>query len=359
MSLHTIDGVTPQFDLRHDRIAAGTIGGSLSLPHGLTASGVTSVVDDADPAINYGTFGGSLAAFNSSLGQGYTQRGTQTVIGGTATNGVSTSAAQLRFNGSSIGVIGGTNPFSGVMSVYIDGVLTAGRVPIMVGLHAPTSTTTPNVPCVAIGDTSVTALTIPSGFPSSGTILLGNELLTYSSKTSTVFTTSAATKNHYANETVYLWASSVDLSDATNFANKRLLYYNPFLTPGAHSIIIVVSTGATGFTRIYFDGFITGSLVGASNLFTQTGTIVASTSTSSNGHGDLGSFIINNSDVSIIAILGYTQTSPTTETDNTTILGKLAVKYGSSPDPFMYLHNGPTSTTVNLLITFMYIGESL
>lgn len=352
----TRDGKTPEFDYRGQRIAAGTIGGEHAVPHSLAGGTVASIVDDANPRITYGTYGGSTAAFSSFASEGYTQRGTQTIIGSMTGTGTPTSAAVMNFDGTSIGVMGGTNPYSGVMSVYIDGVLTPGRLPTSVAPNISLLTST-SQPVLAVGGTSLTTLTIPAGFTASGTLLLGNELLTYSSKTATVFTISPATQNHYADETVYLWGSSTDLSTTTDYANKRLLYYNPFLTQGPHRIIIVVSVGATAYSRIYFDGFITGSLVGSSNLFTQTGTITSSPTFDANGHCDVGGIVSNNSDVSIIGILGYTQTN--CESTNTTIMAKLGVRYQPDGSPYLYLHNGPPSTSATILITFMYIGESL
>lgn len=362
MSQWSVDGNTQRGDVRQDRIAAGTVGGEHAVPKGLFGRNVASVIDDSDPSITYGSTGAGTSSFTGYAAEGYTYKGTQTVIGGILTNGIAQSAAQLKFNGTSIGVMGGTNPFSGIMSVYIDGALASGRLPVSIALNVSLASA-PNAPIITATDTSIITLAIPSGFPSSGTILIGNELISYSSKTTTVFTVSqrgaggTTAQNHYANETVYLWGSSVDLSTSTDYSNRRLLYYNPFLQPGSHTITIVVSAGGTGYSRIYFDGFITGGLVGASNIFTQTGTITVTVGTDSNGHSDIGSITSNNSDVSIIGILGYTQTN--CESTNTNTMLKIAVRYLPDGSPYLYAHNGPISATVTVVITFMYVGESL
>lgn len=359
MSIHTVGGKTSQFDYR-ERIAAATIGGEHVVPRSQTAHSVAAIVDDADPAITYGTYGGSFGSFTSFASEGYTHRGTQTIIG--STSDIQYSAASMNFNGSSMGVMGGTNPYSGIMRVYIDGVAASGRLPLSINLNISLITNS-SQPVVSATDMTITTLTIPAGFAASGTILLGNELITYSSKTGTDFIVSArgaggtTAQAHYASETVYAWGAAIDLGTTTAYTNKRLLWYNPFLSPGLHTIMIVVETGFTTYSRIYFDGFITGSLVGASNLFTQTGTITCAVSTDGNGHSDVGGIVANNSDVSIIGILGFTQTN--CETTNAIVMAKLGVRYQPDGSPYFYVHNGPLSSSITLLITFMFIGETL
>jgi hypothetical protein len=366
MSIYSVDGKRPSADVRAERIAAGTVGGEHAVPRSFVGQNVASIIDDADPAIIYGTVGSASASFTGFAAEGYTYKGTQTIIGGydasLVDKGVADSAAQLTFNGTSIGVLGGTNPFSGTMKVYIDGVLTAGRLPTSVALNVSLATG-PNAPIVTPTDMSITTLAIPSNFASAGTILIGKELITYSSKTGTVFTVSqrgafgTTATNHYANETVYMWGSSTDLSSSTDYANKRLLYYNPFLSPGEHTITIVVAAGATGYTHIYFDGFVTGSLVGASNLFTQTGSITATLALDANGHCDIGGVVSNNSDVSIVGVLGYTQTDCEASTTNAMV--RIGTRYLTDGSPYLYAHNGTAGANVTVVITFMFIGESL
>lgn len=361
MSVWSLNGQTPRSDVRAERIAAGTVGGEHTVPRGLVGRNVTSIIDDTDPRITYGTYTGGAAGFGLYGSLSFAQLGTQTVIGddGSA-KGTAGAAAHTAFTGTSIGVMGSTNPYSGTMTVLIDGVVTPGRVPVFVSLHVPSNV---NAPAVLAADATINTLAIPAAIPSTGVLMLGGELIAYSGKTSTSFTgctrgyKGTIAGDHYANETVYLWDSSVDLGTTTNYGNKRLLYYNPFLAPGDHTITIYSSSGFTTYNLIYFDGFIVGSLLGSQNIFTQTGTITASVTTDGNGHCDIGTIVSNNSDVSIIGILGYSPDN--TETSNTTPMAQLGIKYAQSGEPYFYIHNGPASTTFNVLISFTYIGESL
>jgi len=348
MSNWRVDNQGPRHDVR-ERIAGGTIGGEHTVPGSIGGRSATSIVDDADPRIDYGS--NADGAYGSLS---FTQLGTQTVIGDDGSAfGIPGSQATLAFIGTSIGVMGSTNPYSGRITVTVDGVVTPGRLPVFVSLHIPSDV---SVPAVAVGDTTINTLAIPAAFPASGQILLGNEIITYSAKSGTSFTVSPVTKNHYRNETVYLWGSSVDLG-STDYGNKRLLYYNPFLANSQHTITITSGIGTTGYGTIYFDGFITGSLIGSQNLFVQTGTITKSVTTDGNGHAVIGNIVSNNSDVSIVGVIGYSQSN--TETSNTTILGQVGLTYSQSGEPSFYLHNGPISATFNVIITFSYIGESL
>lgn len=361
MALHIADGQMHTRDLRSERLAAGTVGGEHTLQSSLSSRQITSIVDDADGRIQYGTapgYGSSGFAIFGSLA--FTQFGTQTLIGGIVGTGVVGSAAGFSFKGTSIGVMGGGNPYSGVLNVLIDGVATAGRVQITVGLHTPS---TLNTPSVTATDSTITTLTIPAAFPASGTIIIGNELIDYSAKGATTFTVSTRGAHgttaaaHYTNETVYLWASTIDLGTVTDFNNKRLIWYNPFLDPGNHRIVIFGTTGATGYCGIYFDGFIIGGLIGAGNLFTQTGTVTSTVNFDGNGHADIGVLVSNNGDVSGISILGITQAN--TQTSNTTLLARMGVFYDQNGQAHYYLHNGPPSTSTVVLFSFAYIGETL
>jgi hypothetical protein len=230
-----------------------------------------------------------------------------------------------------------------------------------------------NAPVVGLTDTTIVAWGTNSGFLSSGTLILGSELMTYTSITTDVngnanfngITRGAggtAATTHFASESIFAWASTIDLSTATDYGTKQLLYYNPLLQPGEHKITISVTAAPNGYARIYFDGFITGSLVGAQSLFTQTGTVTVSTITDANGHAIIGDLFFSASNMAMIGVLGYTQVSA--EASNTTSFARLGLTRSSTyvngeTWPFFYLHNGPANTTLTIIITFTYIGQTL
>jgi hypothetical protein len=374
MTVWSHDGNTLSADVRGERNAAGTVGGEMVQPQGLLARGLNAIIDDTDTRILYGGLNGSANAFVQDQNNLLNNNMTQTIIGGRGVaypTGVSGSAAQLKFKGTSIGVMGGTNPYSGVMSVFIDGVAAAGRLPVYIPIYIGNGGA--NIPALNATDTTIVAYGTNAGFLSSGTVLIGSELITYSGISTdgngnynftgcTRGALGTTAQQHFASESIFAWASTIDLSTATDYSTKQLLYYNPLLSPGDHTITISVTVGNTGYSRIYFDGFITGSLVGAQNLFTQTGTVTVSVITDANGHGTLGNLFYPPSNVTLIGMLGYTQTS--TETSNATAMAKVGITRSSSYTngetwPFFYIHNGPPSTTVTLIFTFTYIGETI
>lgn len=360
MSLWSIDGNRPTLDVRQDRIAAGTLGGEHMVPRSIGGKKVSGVIDDSDPRIIYGYaagYGVSSGTFSFYATTDFVYGGTQTVVGGLTGTGTPGSAAQITFKGTSIGVLGSFNPDSGTMRIYIDGVETKGRLPNYTGIKLPSSYANPIITATA---TSIPALNTAS-FPSSGYIYLGGEVIQYASKTGISFdgcTRGTAATIHNANETIYLWDSSIGLYSA-GYGSRQILYYNPLLSEGSHTITIIAETNATsGNARIYFDGFVTGSLIGATNVLTQLATFsFTGVATDGNGHVDLGGFVANNNDIARLSLLGYSQTN--CETTNTTIMGTLGVRYGTDGQVFYYLHNGPISATINIILSFAFIGETI
>lgn len=359
-------GRTLGADVRSDRIAAGTVGGEHVVQSGIPGKKVSAIIDDTDPRITYGLvsgYGSSVANFTVSATTDWQFGGTYTVIGGTSSNGTPGSGALFRFTGSSITVLGGTNVNSGTMRVYIDGVETKGRIPIYCGFRIA-GTTGQSV--ISASDTTIPAFANSGSFASAGTLYINGELITYTSKDANGFygctrgTSNTVAVAHNANETIYQWDSSIGLYSARDFGSKQILYHNPLLSNGDHSIIIIAETNATsGKARIYFDGFATGSLLGASNIFTQIATLTVDCTTDGNGHQDLGGIVAQNNDIARLALIGVTQSS--TEATNTTNMVKVGLKYPSGVDyqPYLYIHNGPLSASFTITLTFAFIGETL
>lgn len=362
--IYSIDGKTQSQDVRQERIAAGTVGGELILPKGVGGRKIQSVVDDSDPRITYGLvagYGSSAASFSLNATTDFQFGGTFIVLGSNGGTGTPGAAAQLTFTGTSIAVLGGVNPDSGTMRVYIDGVETAGRIPIYTGFRISGSTFGSSI--IDSDDATVPALAGALSFSASGRLFINGELIDYTSRDGNGFygctrgVGGTTATSHNANETIYQWASSIGLY-STGYASKQVIYYNPLLEPGTHTIVIVVETNATsGKALLYFDGFVaTGSLLGASNIFTQIAAVRVPITTDANGHCEIGALVASNNDVSRLALLGYTQSN--TEVTNTTALGNLGLMYAGNL-PYLYIHNGPASSTFNLTITFAFIGETL
>jgi len=275
------------------------------------------------------------------------------------------AAIQLKFQGSSVGIIGMANAFGdSAATVYVDGQVAYGRIPTMAPLYF-TPGSAMSTPVVTDDSTTVTAY-IPTGFASSGYIIIGDEVIKYSSLSGNNFTISErgafGTKqvDHYMNETVYQWSNVLSFYNSSGNSTGQLLWYNPFLAAGPHTITVVCSGGG----KVYFDSFVVGSLIGASSMALQVGTLTTSCTTSANGHGEFNIIQTSNTDVQLVGVIGYAQTSPDAYSDNATTMGKLGVKWPTSSGsldalPVFYIHNGPASTTVTVQITFAYIGETI
>lgn len=367
MSLWKTHGESNAVDTQVQRIGMGTVGGDHVVQRSLTAGDVSSLIDDSSPSIVYGLAtapgAGSFASFDFFATTDFVTGGTETILGGLTGSGTPGAAAQLFFQGTSIAVLGSTNPNSGNMRVYIDGVAKPGRVPIYAGIRLPSIFS--NTP-IGAADTTIPALAQALSFPATGTMYLGGELITYTSRDGNGFygctrgTGGTTATIHTANETIYLWDNSIGLYSATDYATKQVLYYNPFLSPGPHKITIVAETNTTStFARIYFDGFVTGPLLGARNIFTQIATFTISGTTDGNGHFDIGSITASNNDVARLAFIGMSQKTPDCESSNTNTMAKLGVKYNLAGTPLYYLHNGPASSAFVIILTFAFIGEAL
>lgn len=374
MALNKLDSLNQSRDTIVQRLGTGTITGAHVQTGTLDSKAMTGVIDDTNTRILYGnSIPGNSSQITQVQGNSTAVSNTETIMGGISGLGVPGSAAQLNFIGTSIGVLGGINKYSGLIQVYIDGVLTPGRTPAFLPFNV--SANSVNTPVLSKTAVAVTGWGSNPRFAAAGTLLIGNELMTYTSivpdvnfndvytgVTRGAFGTIAV--EHFASESIYSWASSYDCSpiyEQTNYSTKQLLYYNPFLSPGDHTITVVVVAGITGYSRLYFDGFITGSLLGSRNILTQTATVTAAVMIDANGHGVLGQLAWNSADVTVIGMLGYYQVG--TETSNATVMGKLGVArdatYTNGPTwPFYYIHNAPPGGQT-FVFTFSYLGEAL
>lgn len=357
--LHSIGGQVNSTDVRMDRIAAGTVGGEQVVPSSIRGGRMASLVDNMDARITYGVYGSGSVSFTSVITSAFSRMGTY-VFSSSAN-----AAIQLKFDGNSVGVVGMANQFGdSAASVYIDGVAAYGRIPTMTTFRFPSDFVI-NTPAIDDDTTNITAYST-SGFSASGYLIIGDEVIKYSSISSGDFIIeergAQGTKkvDHNVNETIYQWSNVLSFYNSSGNSTGQLLWYNPFLANGPHTVTIVCSGGG----KVYFDSFVVGSLIGASSMALQVGTLTTSCSTSANGHGEFNIIQTSNADVQLVGVIGYAQTSPDAYSDNATTMARLGVKWPTSSGsldalPVFYVHNGAAGTTVTVQITFAYIGETI
>lgn len=365
-------GNTSKADVRSEAIGLGTVGGDHVVPFSIGGGGISSFVDNEDPRVvpaSYSSLGGDGSAtltYNRSASfdlQGTTLIFTEQYTG-----------ARFTFKGSTIGVLSRTFPGSSPFRVYIDGQLTAGRVFVFASLdsatYGPTTPLSSSATTITVDDTT--------NFDSSGTILIGDEQITYSGKTATTFTgctrgaNGSTAAEHAWTEIVYKWTYDVPLSTGAalgsnfDFSSKQLVYYNPYLSDGEHYIDVVMVDKADDFVGFNFilDGFIIGPVVGARQIYHTIGTTTLTSTTYGNsnasGYVDLGTFSTRK-DVTIIGILGLNQISPSPISGSAkfqlqpynystvTNLGRIGFE----------MTNGPANSAWTVQIIWSYIGESI
>lgn len=359
MANHSIGGQTQRFDRAQQRIAAGTVGGEHTVPYGIAGSGVTGTIDDSDPRIEYGTFDGttfttidqSTMVTNGQLSVGYAYDGP---AGGTYhslnTSGV---ACKFKFIGSQIGIMIGMHQNGAAFQVYIDGQLAKGRLSYFSPLATFATT-------VSATDTTIPVFNGDGLLSAAGEVCIGNEIISYASKdaynlygcTRGLYGTTAA--EHQAQETVYSWANTPTADYSSNmYGSRRIPWSNHLLAPGEHEIIVVHN----GTGTVDFDGFVISEIVSARNIRTFIDTWTWTGPTDANGFANIGPLnTLSPQDIVQIGYIGHTQTSPTTAAGAST-LAKLAVRAtGTSSLPYYYIHGGPPSTSVTIVVSVILVG---
>lgn len=363
MALHGVENKVHSLDGSLQRQGAGTLGGEHMVPGSIQGHRMTNVVDNTDPRVSYGYYGTGTASFTQQTTAPFARGGT------TIWTQTANAAMQLKFTGTSIGILAPSNPTGDDSAeVYIDGQVAYGRIPVACGQGFPASSSVPlSTPSVSIYDDTVSVVD-SSNFASSGYILIDDEVMSYSSIAYNIFQIDGRGEfdtqvtDHYYDATVYQWSNVVSFYESGGYSTQNTVFYNPFLSQGPHTVTLVCSGGGG---NMYLDAFVIGSLIGSKSMNIQTGTAAVTVTTSANGHADIGALSAINSDVQVIGVIGYEQTTPTASIDNATTLAKLGVKNETSPtsaqswQPIFYIHNGPASTTVTIRITFSYIGASI
>lgn len=363
MALTSINGVTNAPDNVVQRTQMGTVGGDHVQLGGLDAGQISAVVDDTDSLVRYGSTVGPSLTFTETAGLIASYNSTMTTLPLYA-------YAEMTFTGTKIGIMASVAPSGAVIQVSIDGNIWYG-----IAGGTGTLSTQPTLPPVKATDTTINMATAV-GFPASnGLIRIGSEYILYTTFTpaSPGGTFSGCTRgyggtvaqDHTQEETIYQLGYSIDTSTSDgSVAHRQLIWYADDLPSGQHTISVVVTgTGAgAGGSDFFFDGFVTGSLLGASQIYTQIEQQPYTFTTDANGHADLGYLGVNRGDVAFISISGYTQTN--CEGSNTNTMGKLGVRWASpgttnSYQPYLYYHNGPPSTSITVYVTISYIGESI
>ena len=370
MALNKQQGTNQARDGVAQRIGSGTLGTDFVQTGGISGKKIASIIDDSDPRIIYATVSGNLqdGSITNQATNNFVSGGTQTILGGVSGVGVVGTSASYTFTGNSIGVLGALSMYSGKMRVYIDGSERAGKTALRssfrIGYLGNYS-----APVLGLDDTFIPAYGFGGSSSTPGKVYIEGEIISYTSYDTNGFygcvrgIDGTQAKIHLASETIYEWASVVNCSLGTGgvvgrSSLRQVLWYNPMLAPGQHTITIKTEAATSTYAKIYFDGFIQGTLLGNKNILTQFVTYTWNIYTDANGHAELGYLSQQSTDSAIIGMLGYTQ--DTAEASNTVPVGRLMMRFDPNTNqPYLSFHNGPGSSSVWVTAIFSLIGESL
>lgn len=356
MAITSVDGKLTSHDDAVDRQGAGTIGDSHLIPFGSKGGSNNAIIDDQDPAVKYGIarslgYSGVSTNLTGSRANAFDVNGSTTKLQAVG------AAVQYTFSGTSIAILGRFNNNSSNLAIYVDGVLTKGRV--LVYGQFDNNSVNPQTPLPAIATT--VPLLAGHGLTASGEVLIGNERITYTSIVANVLQgcTRGANKTtpvlHYWTENVYQMDSTAPLNPGfgnPSFSQAQAVWYSPFLDPGNHTITIVLISSTEGGPAFWFDGFIVGSMFGSSNIVRSVGTVTVAGLT--DGAGFYTALLTGRSGPGILAFLGFNLLSsgggvyPVLEvlgdpTDNASVALRI---------------RGSINTNYSLQLVINYIGEA-
>ena len=338
----------------------GTVGADQVVPKSLGGHTSNAIIDDANPAIRYGVYKSGTAIFTDTRSGSWDYDGSTTwfkTVGG---------AAVFTFDGTSIAVMARTNTKSGAFNVYIDDVLSKGRILVSEQLSMTIYTISLNAT-----DTSIVLVSVASIVGTAGEVMIGSERITFTGITGTTLTGctrgangSSATIHSYT-ENVYMMDYYVpcwlDPVASLDFSNGQIVYYNPFLQPGHHKIVIVsVNNPSAAQQGFWFDGFIVGTLLGARQINRQVGTVTITVQADAQGYADLGA-INTTTGTAIVGLLGY-YVGTSGAYPRLMCFGNSNVA-GTGPDDYTfpaYAISGATPANwCTITLVFTFIGESI
>lgn len=365
MALWSRDGEVQVVDAQSDRTQSGTIGGTHVVAGGISSKKFVSIIDDDDSSITYASVvqegGPSSVTLVTTREQTFDTNGTTTYMNQVGAGFVS------HFSGTSLGVLGRINAQSSGIRVYIDGKLTAARVHNWVRLNTAVYSILNPLSATA---NSIFVLANPNS--SIGIVLIDNELISYTGYDAVQHILTgctrgvqgtAAVSHTYAAE-VYQWDTTVTVgySSGQDFDTAALVWYNPFLSPGAHSVTVAV-VAVNGYTTgFWFDGLVVGPLIGSATVYRTVASVTATVTTDpSTGVGLLGT-LTTRSGVAIVGLLGFDlQAGSSLSTSPGVVAAQLhcsSVQTATVPTPYYYI-TGSVNTTYTVQMVFAYIGESL
>jgi hypothetical protein len=184
---------------------------------------------------------------------------------------VAGDCATVNFSGSSVAILGYTQNFGGKADVYIDGVLTKGRLTTraLLGLSGNSFT----APALSATATSIYAVT--TGFAASGTIVIDDEVIPYTSLNGDGLhfdgCTREGTKLHSNGTNIYQYDSTVDFYTAD--LTSDIVWSNNLLPPGQHTLKIVLRSDKNAASTDFYmklGGFLLGGVMGATNISVST-----------------------------------------------------------------------------------------
>lgn len=293
--MNSIDGKHFNSDVQKNRMGNGTIGAPHVLAGGLRATGLNSVIGPFNDRVTYsGSWGGGSAEDNTDM---LAQRA-QTASPG--------SSLEVVFSGDTISIVGQNAPNGGRFNVYIDDVLTEGiintSVVLSVGYYSSP---------LAVDATTIVVYPNTDQFPSSGTIQIDGEQITYSGKTGTSFTgctRGVTATSHEAGATVYGLSSVVECY-SPYYQDRIMLWRNNILSPGQHTLRLVLRADidpSSSGPALTLNGFVVGGILGASAINTMIRHVTVDSIITDADGVSTGSFPISprKTDEHLIGILG-------------------------------------------------------
>lgn len=345
MAQHSIGGQVNKLDLAQQRIAAGTVGGDQIMNSSIAGKNMNSIASTFDNRL---TYTGSWYVASTVFAEDY--------LGFQAISYTAGSSATLNFTGTSIAIVGQTSDQGGRFDVYIDDELAYGMVNSATVLAASYYTsgglnaTDTTIYVASVGDLA-----------SSGIVQIDDEQIYYSGVDTIAETLTGCIRGynntaaaiHNAATTVTQVSSMVETYSAYGM-QRIILWRTNRLVPGDHTLRIVMRTdynsSAIPTIQIYFNGFIIGGILGASNINTNIRYItVSSVSTDGNGNTNIVGFSPADSNQQLLVMLGAYPIS-----------GCNRVLPMYQPNSRSYVFNtNALSSTVSFVCSFVFIGQTI
>lgn len=311
MSLWKNEGKTNAHDVMGQRISSGTLGGEHVVASSISGKNITQNIKPFDPQMRF--FGTWLVGTSQQSTYSFSQYMYSTAPGDYFT---------VHFTGKTVALHGSMGPNRGKMDITIDGEAVEGRTNTMttiVGNVSPTLSDTDDGSAVYQWSDSATTLPVVSttGFPSSGTLQIDNEQMTYTSTDATNFygltrgVNDTIVSEHKPGSTIFYMSSVVDMYLA-NRTFRGVLWAVDNLSDDPHVMQVTMRSDKNASSsdyRCYFESVLVNGIQGAGNIETyiETANLPAFTTDGSGKYSfGAGTLAIASqfSDLQLIGILG-------------------------------------------------------